>query len=203
MIKLNPQQNIDEPLTNEEIDQAAGVLFPFYDADSDVIYVAGKGDGSIRWVCLIGWSQIDFCFAPGISKWQTRSRTSITWTSSPHNKPSAVSVSCRSVDVTRKRTKLPGNLVIIILYCHTEYHSTQTLSSPSYFHCAPYNGGASGGKQKHTVCRCVFDWKVFLFWPLACCFSDFSSCTLTSVSPCHSPCRARFVLFNYITNTTN
>ena len=54
MIKLNPQQNIDEPLTNEEIDQAAGVLFPFYDADSDVIYVAGKGDGSIRWVYSIG-----------------------------------------------------------------------------------------------------------------------------------------------------
>ena len=43
---------MDEPLTNEEIDQAAGVLFPFYDADSDVIYVAGKGDGSIRLVFL-------------------------------------------------------------------------------------------------------------------------------------------------------
>jgi len=42
-------KSMDEPLTNEEIDQAAGVLFPFYDADSDVVYVAGKGDGSIRY----------------------------------------------------------------------------------------------------------------------------------------------------------
>lgn len=41
--------NIDTPLVHEEIDQAAGVLFPFYDAESDVVYVAGKGDGSIRY----------------------------------------------------------------------------------------------------------------------------------------------------------
>lgn len=42
-------KNIETALTHEEIDQAAGVLFPFYDAESDVIYVAGKGDGSIRY----------------------------------------------------------------------------------------------------------------------------------------------------------
>ena len=42
------QDNIENALTHEEIDQAAGVLFPFYDAESDVIYVAGKGDTSIR-----------------------------------------------------------------------------------------------------------------------------------------------------------
>lgn len=40
---------IENPLTHEEIDQAAGVLFPFYDPESDVVYVAGKGDGSIRY----------------------------------------------------------------------------------------------------------------------------------------------------------
>ena len=39
---------MENALTHEEIDQAAGVLFPFYDAESDVVYVAGKGDGSIR-----------------------------------------------------------------------------------------------------------------------------------------------------------
>ena len=50
---------MDDPLTNEEIDQAAGVLFPFYDADSDVVYVAGKGDGSIRWVLTF---EIKFTF---------------------------------------------------------------------------------------------------------------------------------------------
>lgn len=41
--------NIENALTHEEIDQAAGVLFPFYDPESDVVYVAGKGDGSIRY----------------------------------------------------------------------------------------------------------------------------------------------------------
>lgn len=41
--------SMETALTHEEIDQAAGVLFPFYDAESDVIYVAGKGDGSIRY----------------------------------------------------------------------------------------------------------------------------------------------------------
>ena len=54
---------MDDPLTNEEIDQAAGVLFPFYDADSDVVYVAGKGDGSIRWVLtekLLFWKYNTF-----------------------------------------------------------------------------------------------------------------------------------------------
>ena len=43
------QNNIENALTHEEIDQAAGVLFPFYDPESDVVYVAGKGDGSIRY----------------------------------------------------------------------------------------------------------------------------------------------------------
>lgn len=41
--------SMENALTHEEIDQAAGVLFPFYDAESDVVYVAGKGDGSIRY----------------------------------------------------------------------------------------------------------------------------------------------------------
>ena len=47
-INLIIQSNIENALTHEEIDQAAGVLFPFYDPESDVVYVAGKGDGSIR-----------------------------------------------------------------------------------------------------------------------------------------------------------
>jgi len=42
-------KSMDKALTHEEIDQAAGVLFPFYDAESDIIYVAGKGDTSIRY----------------------------------------------------------------------------------------------------------------------------------------------------------
>jgi hypothetical protein len=37
------------PLVMEDIDRASGVLFPFYDPDTELIYAAGKGDGSIRY----------------------------------------------------------------------------------------------------------------------------------------------------------
>lgn len=37
------------PLRLENIDSSSGVLFPFYDADTQMVYVAGKGDGSIRY----------------------------------------------------------------------------------------------------------------------------------------------------------
>jgi coronin-1B/1C/6 len=33
----------------EELDQAAGVLLPFYDPDTSVLYITGKGDGLIRY----------------------------------------------------------------------------------------------------------------------------------------------------------
>jgi len=35
------------PATN--IDNAAGIIMPFYDEDSDIIFLAGKGDGNIRY----------------------------------------------------------------------------------------------------------------------------------------------------------
>lgn len=37
------------PLRLENIDSSSGVLFPFYDHDTKMVYVAGKGDGSIRY----------------------------------------------------------------------------------------------------------------------------------------------------------
>lgn len=37
------------PLIEEEIDGLSGLLFPFYDADTHMLYLAGKGDGNIRY----------------------------------------------------------------------------------------------------------------------------------------------------------
>jgi coronin-1B/1C/6 len=37
------------PLTQQIIDQASGVLMPFFDADTGLLFLAGKGDGNIRY----------------------------------------------------------------------------------------------------------------------------------------------------------
>lgn len=37
------------PLTQCNIDNASGLLLPFYDADTGVLFLAGKGDGNIRY----------------------------------------------------------------------------------------------------------------------------------------------------------
>jgi len=42
-------RKIDEPLTTENIDTSAGILMPFYDNDLNVLFLAGKGDGNIRY----------------------------------------------------------------------------------------------------------------------------------------------------------
>lgn len=47
-VKIWDLKNLDKPLHTDKIDTAAGVLMPLYDHDTDVIYLAGKGDGNIR-----------------------------------------------------------------------------------------------------------------------------------------------------------
>lgn len=42
-------RNFKQPLIQEAIDQSSGILMPFYDADCKVLYLAGKGDGNIRY----------------------------------------------------------------------------------------------------------------------------------------------------------
>lgn len=42
-------KNFRTPLTKVDIDNSSGVTLPFYDYDNDVIYIAGKGDGNIRY----------------------------------------------------------------------------------------------------------------------------------------------------------
>lgn len=45
-------KKMDAPLLKKEIDTASGVMMPFYDDDTDMLYVGGKGDGSVRYYQL-------------------------------------------------------------------------------------------------------------------------------------------------------
>jgi len=42
-------RSFSTPLQTENIDTGSGVLMPFYDDDTNVLYLAGKGDGNIRY----------------------------------------------------------------------------------------------------------------------------------------------------------
>lgn len=43
-------KNMAEPLKSENLDTSSGGLIPFYDQDTKMIYVGGKGDGNIRYL---------------------------------------------------------------------------------------------------------------------------------------------------------
>ncbi len=36
------QEDLSEPLLEEDLDGGSGVIFPFYDADTHMLYLAGK-----------------------------------------------------------------------------------------------------------------------------------------------------------------
>jgi coronin-1B/1C/6 len=42
-------RSLDAPMATENIDTASGMLMPFYDGDNSILYLAGKGDGNIRY----------------------------------------------------------------------------------------------------------------------------------------------------------
>jgi coronin-1B/1C/6 len=42
-------KNMSTPIVRQGLDNAAGVICPFYDEDSDLLFFAGKGDGGIRY----------------------------------------------------------------------------------------------------------------------------------------------------------
>ncbi|XP_023485500.1 coronin-2A [Equus caballus] len=48
-VALWDQDDLSVPLTEEDLDGSSGVLFPFYDVDTNMLYVVGKGDGNIRY----------------------------------------------------------------------------------------------------------------------------------------------------------
>ncbi|KAI4488493.1 hypothetical protein M0802_011599 [Mischocyttarus mexicanus] len=43
------QHDLTAPLTRETIDSSSGVIFPYFDNDTNMVYLAGKGDGNIRY----------------------------------------------------------------------------------------------------------------------------------------------------------
>jgi len=47
--KLFDARKFDTAVLSTNLDSAAGVVMPFYDEDSDVLFLAGKGDGQIRY----------------------------------------------------------------------------------------------------------------------------------------------------------
>uniref|UniRef100_A0A3B5AAZ6 Coronin n=1 Tax=Stegastes partitus TaxID=144197 RepID=A0A3B5AAZ6_9TELE len=49
IVLWDPQDDLSEPLYEEDLDGSAGVLFPFFDPDTHMLYLAGKGDGNIRY----------------------------------------------------------------------------------------------------------------------------------------------------------
>jgi coronin-1B/1C/6 len=60
-MKLWDAKNLAAPLTTIEIDQAAGVMMPFYDEDVKMLYLTGKGDGNVRYYELT--DEAPFLFA--------------------------------------------------------------------------------------------------------------------------------------------
>ncbi|XP_056135898.1 coronin-2A [Lampris incognitus] len=48
-IALWDQDDLSVPLLQEDLDGSSGVLFPFYDPDTHMLYIVGKGDGNIRY----------------------------------------------------------------------------------------------------------------------------------------------------------
>jgi len=43
----------DKPISHTNVDSASGLLAPFYDEDSKMLYLAGKGDGNIRYYEIV------------------------------------------------------------------------------------------------------------------------------------------------------
>ncbi|TNN70076.1 Coronin-1B [Liparis tanakae] len=48
-VALWDPDNFGEPLTLQELDTSSGVLLPFFDPDTGIVYLCGKGDSSIRY----------------------------------------------------------------------------------------------------------------------------------------------------------
>lgn len=43
------QDDLSVPLLQEDLDGGSGIMFPFYDPDTHMLYIVGKGDGSFRY----------------------------------------------------------------------------------------------------------------------------------------------------------
>jgi len=52
-------KNLKDPLTRTVVDSASGVLLPFYDNDTGVLFMGGKGDGNVRYYEIV--DEAPFC----------------------------------------------------------------------------------------------------------------------------------------------
>ncbi|CAM9674454.1 unnamed protein product [Discosporangium mesarthrocarpum] len=59
--KVWDPRNLGSEIKRIDIDQAAGVILPFYDEESSLLYLAGKGDGNIRYYECV--DENPWCFA--------------------------------------------------------------------------------------------------------------------------------------------
>jgi len=48
-LKIWDVNNLDKEVKKIDIDQAAGVIMPFFDPDTNMLYLCGKGDGNVRY----------------------------------------------------------------------------------------------------------------------------------------------------------
>lgn len=53
-------RDMSRPLKNEDIDMSAGLIMPFFDHDTSVLYLAGKGDGNIRYYEVIDDAEMTY-----------------------------------------------------------------------------------------------------------------------------------------------
>ena len=54
--KVWDPRHTSQEVKKVDMDQAAGTIMPFYDADTNVLYLAGKGDGNVRYYEVLGES---------------------------------------------------------------------------------------------------------------------------------------------------
>eukprot|EP00825_Cyclidium_porcatum_P030518 TRINITY_DN3232_c0_g2_i2.p1 TRINITY_DN3232_c0_g2~~TRINITY_DN3232_c0_g2_i2.p1 ORF type:complete len:502 (-),score=85.41 TRINITY_DN3232_c0_g2_i2:712-2217(-) len=59
-IKLWDLKKTNEPLQNVKIDNQSGILFPFYDPDLQIMYLAAKGESSIKYYEFINNQYVNF-----------------------------------------------------------------------------------------------------------------------------------------------
>ena len=59
--KIWDTRNLDKCIKTQDLDQASGVIMPHFDDSNNVLYLAGKGDGNIRYFEIT--DAAPFCFS--------------------------------------------------------------------------------------------------------------------------------------------
>jgi len=67
--KIWDPRKTSEELKRVDVDQAAGVIMPFFDPDTNLLYLAGKGDGNVRFYEIV--SDNPYCYPVADHRSQT------------------------------------------------------------------------------------------------------------------------------------